>query len=107
MRLDLPNLPTLRKDREELPICQGAASGDSRILQLDLDGSFLELTGDALLAASSKHQHPPNPEDAVCEFYNVLWIKRREGIAHRRACGWVPEYIWEAHVTGPVEVKLG
>jgi hypothetical protein len=43
----------------------------------------------------------------VCEFYNVLWIERIEGIAYRRACGWVPKHIWEAYATGPVEVKLG
>src|SRR5579871_724959 len=45
--------------------------------------------------------------DVVCEFYNVLWIERRDGIAYRRACGWVPKCIWEAHATGPAEVKLG
>jgi Heterokaryon incompatibility protein (HET) len=45
--------------------------------------------------------------DIVCEFYNVLWIERRDGIAYRRACGWVPKYIWEAYANGPVEIKLG
>lgn len=58
-----------------------------------------------------KESLEPNPEmqqeKLVCEFYNVLWIERSEGISYRRACGWVPKYIWEAHATAPMEVKLG
>jgi hypothetical protein len=46
-------------------------------------------------------------DDAVCDFYNVLWIERRDGVAYRRACGWVPKAISEAYASGPVEVKLG
>jgi hypothetical protein len=48
-----------------------------------------------------------NLDVPVCEFYNVLWIERQDGVAYRRACGWVPKAIWEAHLTGPIEVKLG
>ena len=43
----------------------------------------------------------------VCEFYNVLWIERRDGVAYRRACGWVPKWVWEAHATETVDVTLG
>jgi hypothetical protein len=46
-------------------------------------------------------------DDLVCEFYNVLWVEHIEGIAYRRACGWVPKYIWEAHASGPEQVTLG
>jgi hypothetical protein len=46
-------------------------------------------------------------EDFVCEFYNVLWFERSEGIAYRRACGWVPKHVWEAYSRGPEEIKLG
>jgi hypothetical protein len=55
----------------------------------------------------SELRQPPDQEDFICEFYNVLWIERKEGVAYRRACGWVPKYIWEAYTTGTVEVKLG
>ncbi|EUC45494.1 hypothetical protein COCMIDRAFT_95381 [Bipolaris oryzae ATCC 44560] len=44
---------------------------------------------------------------AVCQFYNVLWIQRKEGVAYRVACGWVPKHVWEAHSKGPVKVVLG
>lgn len=47
------------------------------------------------------------PGGAVCQFYNVLWIQRKEGVAYRVACGWVPKYVWEAHAKGPVKVVLG
>lgn len=46
-------------------------------------------------------------DNFTCHFYNVLWIERKDGVAYRRACGWIPKYIWEAHSTGPVEIKLG
>jgi hypothetical protein len=39
------------------------------------------------------------PEDFVCKFYNVLWVEEKDGICYRRACGWVPERIWEANAT--------
>jgi hypothetical protein len=61
---------------------------------------------DASMETSPAHEDPYNQE-GICEFYNVLWIERRDGVGYRRACGWVPKYIWEAHATGPVEVKLG
>lgn len=47
------------------------------------------------------------PGGAVCHFYNVLWIQRKEGVAYRVACGWVPKHVWEAHCKGPVKVVLG
>jgi hypothetical protein len=39
------------------------------------------------------------PDDYLCKFYNVLWVEEKDGISYRRACGWVPERIWEAHAT--------
>lgn len=47
------------------------------------------------------------PNFFACEFYNVLWIERKDGVAYRRACGWVPKHVWESHGTGPIQVKLG
>ncbi|KAH7378519.1 heterokaryon incompatibility protein-domain-containing protein [Cadophora sp. MPI-SDFR-AT-0126] len=52
----------------------------------------------------NKDEEDNNP---LCEFYNVLWIERKGGIAYRKACGWVPKHIWEAHATGLVPIKLG
>jgi hypothetical protein len=57
--------------------------------------------------SSAERQVLLDKDDFICEFYNVLWIERKDGIAYRRACGWVPKHIWEAHATGPVEIKLG
>jgi hypothetical protein len=71
------------------------------------DRSFFELSRETAMSASSKKKQVPNPSELLCEFYNVLWIERKDGIAYRRACGWVPKHVWEAHATGPVEVKLG
>lgn len=66
------------------------------------DGSFIH----QIRGTSPDHPYSKPPE-LLCEFYNVLWIERKDGIAYRRACGWVPRYIWEAHATGPVELTLG
>jgi hypothetical protein len=69
--------------------------------------SFFELIRNAAIENSPSGQHLHNQEESICEFYNILWVERREGIAYRRACGWVPKYVWEAHSKGLVEVKLG
>jgi hypothetical protein len=66
------------------------------------DGSWQEL-----LHCVPKSQRPRQPEKVTCEFYNVLWIERKDGIAYRRACGWVPKYVWEAYATSPIEITLG
>lgn len=58
-------------------------------------------------SSASELQQSQNLEDGGCEFYNVLWIMRRDGVAYRKACGWVPKHVWEAYATGPVEIKLG
>tara|TARA_R110002003_G_scaffold112_7_gene9586 strand:- start:1201 stop:3813 length:2613 start_codon:yes stop_codon:yes gene_type:complete len=71
------------------------------------DRSFFELSQKPAASASSEKHQVPNPSELLCEFYNVLWIERKDGIAYRRACGWVPKHVWEAHATGPVEVRLG
>lgn len=68
--------------------------------------SFLKLT-DRDIFRARRSPELPRGQNFSCEFYNVLWIERVEGIAYRRACGWVPKHIWEAHATGPVDVKLG
>lgn len=67
------------------------------------NGSLFKLTRDAPPEAP----YHARPEELLCEFYNVLWIERKDGIAYRKACGWVPKYVWETHSTGSVEVKLG
>ena len=33
----------------------------------------------------------------ICEFYNVLWVEERDGVAYRKACGWIPKHIWDKH----------
>jgi hypothetical protein len=65
-----------------------------------------ELNG-TLVGLWRQHTWSRNENDPLCEFYNVLWIEHKGGIAYRKACGWVPKYIWEAHAKGPVPIKLG
>jgi hypothetical protein len=60
-----------------------------------------------LPCGSSERNERADVEETLCEFYTVLWIERKDGIAYRRACGWVPKHVWEAYATGPVEVTLG
>jgi hypothetical protein len=74
----------------------------SALKDMILNGSFFE----HMRNASPDHPYS-KPSELLCEFYNVLWIERKDGIAYRRACGWVPKHIWEAHATGPVWITLG
>jgi hypothetical protein len=60
-----------------------------------------------LLCSSAERNEGADVGDTICEFYNVLWIERKDGIAYRRACGWVLKHIWETYASGLVEVKLG
>lgn len=63
--------------------------------------SRLEAYRDRRIGAST------SPKSDVCEFYNVLWVEYRDGVAYRRACGWVPRHVWEANAQGPVRITLG
>ncbi|KAK5174510.1 uncharacterized protein LTR77_001590 [Saxophila tyrrhenica] len=71
------------------------------------DGSFFQQNEAIPEDAPPEHKHLEASNEEFCEFYNVLWIERIDGVEYRKACGWVPKYIWEAYATGPVEVKLG
>jgi hypothetical protein len=53
------------------------------------------------------NKQTPVDGEMLCEFYNVLWVERVDGIAYRRACGWVPKLVWEAHASDSVQVKMG
>ncbi|KAH7080195.1 hypothetical protein BKA63DRAFT_464387 [Paraphoma chrysanthemicola] len=80
--------------------------------RLELFGAIPKVAGDLVdgfdrVPASAKARPSEVDEKILCEFYNVLWIERRDGMAYRRACGWVPKHVWEANATGPIEVKLG
>ncbi|PVH71405.1 hypothetical protein DL98DRAFT_596994 [Cadophora sp. DSE1049] len=67
----------------------------------ELNGTLVGLWRQHVWNRDEKDHNP------LCEFYNVLWIERKGGIAYRKACGWVPKHIWEAHATGLVPIKLG
>ncbi|KAK7754569.1 hypothetical protein SLS62_003351 [Diatrype stigma] len=41
------------------------------------------------------------------EFYNVLWIERRDGFVERMAAGRVPKDIWEQNQGAPEKIRLG
>ncbi|KAH7147098.1 heterokaryon incompatibility protein-domain-containing protein [Dactylonectria estremocensis] len=43
----------------------------------------------------------------IYQFYNVLWIERKDGVAYRKAAGRVPKTIWEANCSSPARVVLG
>jgi hypothetical protein len=62
--------------------------------------------------AKRLEENPPSiaeieQDERVCEFYNVLWVERKDGVSYRRACGWVPKQVWERVASGRVEVKIG
>jgi hypothetical protein len=44
---------------------------------------------------------------AVYEFYNVLWIEWRQGIAYRKAMGRIKKDIWERDATEWIDLILG
>ncbi|KAI0019651.1 heterokaryon incompatibility protein-domain-containing protein [Xylariomycetidae sp. FL0641] len=46
-------------------------------------------------------------EGETYEFYNVLWVEWRGGVAYRRACGRVPKHIWELNASSPEDIILG
>jgi hypothetical protein len=45
--------------------------------------------------------------DEKYEFYNVLWVDRKDGITYRHACGRVPKDVWEKHARPRNRVILG
>lgn len=47
------------------------------------------------------------PTLEICEFYNVLWVEYQDGIAYRRACGWVPKHIWDEIALEEKDIILG
>lgn len=63
----------------------------------DLVDSFhLRATGADLAEISGTYQ-----------YYNVLWIEQKEGIAYRQAAGRVRKESWEQHCSEPVRIVLG
>ncbi|KAK4197917.1 hypothetical protein QBC40DRAFT_256576 [Triangularia verruculosa] len=49
----------------------------------------------------------PGGGEVDYHFYNVLWIERKGGIAHRRAAGHVAKQVWEANCKEKSRVVLG
>lgn len=45
-------------------------------------------------------------EEAICEFYNVLWVRRENGIAQRVGCGRVFKDRWRENETETIKVTL-
>lgn len=41
------------------------------------------------------------------EFYNVMWIKRKEGVGYRKAVGRVVKRVWEEIATESIPLILG
>lgn len=62
--------------------------------------------GDLLEWELDEHPSADRIEDAY-EFYNVLWIRWRDGVAYRQVIGRVSTEIWDSLELEEVEVKLG
>ena len=47
------------------------------------------------------------PPSEISEYYNVLWIQWKDGIAYREALGRIFKESWENHPTELIDVTLG
>jgi hypothetical protein len=54
-----------------------------------------------------KMEERPKPEYKMYEFYNVLWIERREGVAYRKGIGRVMKDIWDCQALECIDLTLG
>lgn len=41
------------------------------------------------------------------EFYNVMWISWKDGIAYRNAIGRVPKEVWDVEALEMIDLVLG
>ncbi|KAF7883927.1 hypothetical protein EAF00_011239 [Botryotinia globosa] len=58
---------------------------------------------DLILPDGRRYDEFPQDE-AVCEFYNVLWVRRENGIAHRVDCGRIIKDRWRQN--DPEKIKI-
>jgi hypothetical protein len=49
----------------------------------------------------------PKPEHQMYEFYNVLWIEKKEGVAYRKGIGRVIKDIWDCQALECIDLTLG
>jgi hypothetical protein len=52
------------------------------------------------------HKERPR-ESEKYEYYNVLWVEWRDGVAYRKACGRVMKSAWECQELEWVDLVLG
>jgi hypothetical protein len=50
---------------------------------------------------------PLREGERMLEFYNVLWIERKEGVCYRKALGIFQKDAWETTATVEIDVILG
>ncbi|KAG4423904.1 hypothetical protein IFR04_002899 [Cadophora malorum] len=50
---------------------------------------------------------PKGPEGSKYEFYNVLWVEWKDGIAYRKGCGRVMKSAWEDEEREWIDLVLG
>lgn len=43
----------------------------------------------------------------ICQFYNVLWVEKKEDVYYRVACGRIAEKTWIANRPEEIDVVLG
>jgi hypothetical protein len=56
--------------------------------------------------AERSHEERPKSAERY-EFYNVLWIEWKDGIAYRKGVGRVEKSMWEAQPLEWIQVTLG
>ncbi|KAF4949921.1 hypothetical protein FSARC_13342 [Fusarium sarcochroum] len=71
----------------------------------DSDFYKIECEGDSLPELKDAEGYWGNQE--ACQFYNVLWVTKKDGISYRVACGRIEEKTWVANQRGETEVVLG
>jgi hypothetical protein len=49
----------------------------------------------------------PKPRHEMYEFYNVLWIEWKKGVAYLKGIGRVMKDIWECQALESIDLTLG
>lgn len=93
----------------DLPI---SPKGECELIALSLgivaEENLVDFPGNTSPLSERFADRPKRHDTGLYEFYNVIWIVSRDGIAYRRALGRVIKDIWDNHPSQTeVEITLG
>ncbi|KAN0122672.1 HET domain containing protein [Hyaloscypha variabilis] len=101
LNLHSPLFPLSSKiSSRKLARCELIAVSMGYVNEEHAQGGFLEL------AECCHHKERPKISERY-EFYNVLWIEWKDGIAYRKCLGRVEKHMWEVQPLEWIDVTLG